>query len=148
MTDRIGIDEQIAFQSATAKYTGKPEDAAILATLRDYKRIQEAKVPEPVAFIVSAGKGAPRYLTWTDKEGIGLARVDQCDYQPLYGPEVLDILRRETAKNERIMELLPRIEKSLGAFVSDEGWAQSDMDTCDDVSALLAQVEKETNDGK
>ena len=34
--------------------------------------------------------------------------------------------------------LLERVERSLGAFTSDEGWAQTDMDTMDSVSAMLA----------
>lgn len=34
--------------------------------------------------------------------------------------------------------LLERVERSLGAFTSDEGWAQTDMDTMDSVSALIA----------
>lgn len=36
--------------------------------------------------------------------------------------------------------LLERVEQSLGSFTSDEGWAQSDMDTMDSVSAILAQI--------
>ena len=34
--------------------------------------------------------------------------------------------------------LLERVEQSLGSFTSDEGWSQSDMDTMDSVSAMLA----------
>ena len=34
--------------------------------------------------------------------------------------------------------LLERVEQSLGAFTSDEGWAQTDMDTMDSVSAMIA----------
>jgi len=101
MTDRIGIDKLIAFQSATAKYTGKPEDAAILATLRDYKRIMEAKVPEPVAW------------RWRRKTVEGWHCVEdkpkffEDEFQFIVSPLCdLDLLRRETAKNERIMELL------------------------------------------
>lgn len=34
--------------------------------------------------------------------------------------------------------LLERVEQSLGSFTSDEGWSQSDMDTMDSVSAMIA----------
>ena len=36
------------------------------------------------------------------------------------------------------VELLVRIRESLGSFVSDQGWSQSDMDTADDLDGLLA----------
>lgn len=36
------------------------------------------------------------------------------------------------------VELLERIQESLGSFVSDQGWAQSDMDTADALDGLLA----------
>ena len=36
------------------------------------------------------------------------------------------------------VELAGRLQASIGAFVSDEGWGAADMDTADDLSALLA----------
>ena len=36
------------------------------------------------------------------------------------------------------IELLERIQESLGSFVSDQGWSQSDMDTADALDELLA----------
>lgn len=36
------------------------------------------------------------------------------------------------------VELLERIQESLGSFVSDHGWSQSDMDTADALDGLLA----------
>lgn len=36
------------------------------------------------------------------------------------------------------VELLERIQESLGSFVSDQGWSQSDMDTADALGGLLA----------
>lgn len=36
------------------------------------------------------------------------------------------------------VELLERIQESLGSFVSDQGWSQSDMDTADALDGLLA----------
>ena len=34
--------------------------------------------------------------------------------------------------------LLERIQESLGSFISDQGWSQSDMDTADALGGLLA----------
>ena len=36
------------------------------------------------------------------------------------------------------IELLERIQESLGSFLSDQGWSQSDMDTADALAGLLA----------
>ena len=38
------------------------------------------------------------------------------------------------------IELLERIQESLGSFISDQGWSQSDMDTADALDGLLAAV--------
>ena len=37
------------------------------------------------------------------------------------------------------VELLKRIQESLGSFVSDQGWSQSDMDTADALDELLSK---------
>lgn len=37
------------------------------------------------------------------------------------------------------VNLLERIQESLGSFVSDQGWSQSDMDTADALNGLLAR---------
>ena len=36
------------------------------------------------------------------------------------------------------IELLERIQESLGSFISDHGWSQSDMDAADALDGLLA----------
>ncbi|MDH1765114.1 hypothetical protein N5D37_05250 [Comamonas aquatica] len=36
------------------------------------------------------------------------------------------------------IELLERIQESLGSFISDQGWSQSDMDTADALDGVLA----------
>ena len=36
------------------------------------------------------------------------------------------------------IELLERIQESLGSFLSDQGWSQSDMDTADALGELLS----------
>ena len=38
------------------------------------------------------------------------------------------------------LELLKRAVNSLGSFVGDEGWSQTDMDTMDDLSAFLSRA--------
>ena len=40
------------------------------------------------------------------------------------------------------IELLERIQESLGSFISDQGWSQSDMDTADALGGLLAAEPK------
>ncbi|QXW17468.1 hypothetical protein KXJ72_11515 [Comamonas aquatica] len=44
----------------------------------------------------------------------------------------------EAAAVQLPVELLERIQESLGSFVSDQGWSQSDMDTADALDGLLA----------
>jgi hypothetical protein len=118
MTDKIGIDEQYPNLSALAqgRVSGsfsewpqlKTEAAAIL---RNYKHIMEAKVPEPVAYLQTVSNpGEPdrQLLSITCDRSLHRQLQTGGTYtrKPLYGPEVLDLLRRETAKNERIKELL------------------------------------------
>ena len=38
------------------------------------------------------------------------------------------------------IELLERIQESLGSFLSDQGWSQSDMDAADALNGFLAAV--------
>ena len=38
------------------------------------------------------------------------------------------------------LELLERIQESLGSFLSDQGWSQSDMDAADTLDGFLAAV--------
>ena len=44
------------------------------------------------------------------------------------------------------VNLLERIQESLGSFVSDQGWSQSDMDTADALDGLLARDLVENTD--
>ena len=44
------------------------------------------------------------------------------------------------------VNLLKRIQESLGSFVSDQGWSQSDMDTADALNGLLARDSIEDTD--
>ena len=40
------------------------------------------------------------------------------------------------------IELLERIQESLGSYLSDQGWSQSDMNTADALGGLLAAAPK------
>jgi hypothetical protein len=135
--DQIGIDKQenkpstddlIAHQRQLLEnYQANPVVTLIareiLASLIDYKRIQEAKVPEPVVWFSADPKNVyaehPLMIDsgtfWRCKHGttgingeLNFIGCEECKKEatPRYGPEVLDLLRRETAKNERIKELL------------------------------------------
>lgn len=62
---------------------------------------------------------------------------------PLGGEEVLAQRLAELAAPVQgwklvPVELLERIQESLGSFVSDQGWSQSDIDTADTLDGLLA----------
>ena len=48
------------------------------------------------------------------------------------------IAAQQVVQFEVPVELLERIQESLGSFVSDQGWSQSDMDTADALDGLLA----------
>ena len=106
MTD-IGIDEQIAY--AESWYADNKFNQAILATLRDHKRIEQAKVPEPVAWMTDDDRLA---MARTQK---GMPSAAKVSFNiPLYGPEVLDLLRRETAKNQKLtLELQSLLSQSM-----------------------------------
>ena len=160
MTDRIGIDEQIAEMNYACEVAGSHQDETveislrsapeILATLREYKRIQEAKVPESVAFVNRERWDSADH--WPDDcfSDVKTGDIEQ----PLYGPEVLDLLRRETAKNERIKELLREaICKHFGVGVDyaenlfvrvyDDGEGAPLDEFVSEIAALLAEVEKD-----
>ena len=49
-----------------------------------------------------------------------------------------DGIKTKAATAQLPVELLERIQESLGSFVSDQGWSQSDMDTADALDGLLA----------
>lgn len=73
--------------------------------------------------------------------GMGKMKAMACYTQML---QLLDAERRAPAApvpqgwKSVPVELLERIQESLGSFVSDHGWSQSDMDTADALDGLLA----------
>jgi hypothetical protein len=83
MTDKIGIDEQIAHN-----------DHPLPCPFCGRQRIEQAKVPEK-----------PDIGRMSDLNALG-TMIDAYD-------TLLDFLRRETAKNERIKELLVPVECDL-----------------------------------
>lgn len=50
-------------------------------------------------------------------------------------------LHMSSMQSNELLAALKRASESLGRFVSDEGWAQADMDCMDDVDAVIAKVE-------
>jgi hypothetical protein len=130
--DQIGIDKQenkpstddlIAYQKQLLEnYQANPVvyliAREILETLRDYKRIMGAKVPEPVAHMWQHGEtGATGFLSHApDDELKQWERMNKPRkiISACYGPEVLDILRRETAKNQKLtLELQSLLSQSM-----------------------------------
>jgi hypothetical protein len=147
MTDRIGIDAQIAsleelvqaskFASIDCKVT-----EAILETLRDYKRIVEAKVQEPKFRRFHGGLKPVDRGAWVNGP-CGFYHDAEVD---AHIDTLLDLLRRETAKNERIKELL----KDPTQSACDAGMKILNEVTTGDAhmvftamsAALLAEIEK------
>lgn len=46
------------------------------------------------------------------------------------------------ADREKLLQLLTSASEVIGRFVSDEGWAQSDMDTMDHIDAKIASMRR------
>ncbi len=46
------------------------------------------------------------------------------------------------ADRENLLQLLESASKVIGRFVSDEGWAQSDMDMMDTIDAKIASIRR------
>ena len=52
-------------------------------------------------------------------------------------------LRRLYEANQAMLTALKLAEESLGSFVSDHGWSQSDMDNLDTVTAVITKGEQQ-----
>ena len=48
------------------------------------------------------------------------------------------------ADRENLLQLLESASEVIGRFVSDEGWAQSDMDMMDTIDAKIASMRSKT----
>jgi hypothetical protein len=48
------------------------------------------------------------------------------------------------ADRENLLQLLESASEVIGRFVSDEGWAQSDMDMMDAIDAKIASMRSKT----
>lgn len=46
------------------------------------------------------------------------------------------------ADREKLLQLLESAVEVIGRFVSDEGWAQSDMDKLDNIDAVIASMRR------
>ena len=81
-----------------------------------------------------------------------LARIAELESQlSAIGAGGVEPLRKSAAADAPVVpqgwkpvqiELLERIQESLGSFISDQGWSQSDMDTADALGGLLAAAPK------
>jgi hypothetical protein len=141
MTDRIGIDEQIAYfecameDAVATTIPFGPHLVAIHATLRDYKRIQEAKVPEEPLIATQVRDTA--LTTWVSARDLTFVN---------YSDALLDLLRRETAKNERIKELLREPSVKMCDFkTAGVHWQTGERIFKAYAAALLAEVEQAQN---
>ena len=52
----------------------------------------------------------------------------------------IDMAIRLIEQRGELLALLEMASLSIGAFTSDEGWSQSDMDTMDSIDAAIASV--------
>ncbi len=79
-------------------------------------------------------------------------RGEECRKCPT-APSEADALRNELslarqrvatleADREKLLQLLESAVEVIGRFVSDEGWAQSDMDTMDNIGAVIARMRR------
>jgi hypothetical protein len=153
-----GIDEQIAYAEYLAEGESMSVQRALLDSIKELKRIMEAKVPEPVATVTFSSN-----LSGVTVRALPVASSALSTGDKLYGPEVLDLLRLETAKNQklaielqsllsqsmekeseikRIKELLREpSEGMIHAGLAAEGHIDDEFKAMS--AALLAEVEKE-----
>ena len=75
------------------------------------------------------------------------ARIEELETQlSAIGAGGVEPLRKQAAVPQGWklvqIELLERIQESLGSYLSDQGWSQSDMNTADALGGLLAAAPK------
>ena len=80
-----------------------------------------------------------------DAADIAIERIEELEKQlSAIGAGGVEPLRKQAAVPQGWklvqIELLERIQESLGSFISDHGWSQSDMDAADALDGLLAAV--------
>jgi hypothetical protein len=130
----------------TRTSTEQPSLAAIIHDLRE----SHART-SPGAW----GKGATTHETVSRTEGREPYKVAEfrhandaqfCDLAHVFVPRLLSEIEALQSRIQEPhgwklvpVELLERIQESLGSFVSDQGWSQSDMDTADALDGLLAR---------
>lgn len=70
-----------------------------------------------------------------------VACVNACAGIPTGNLEAGGVLDTVIKERDELLAALKRASESLGRFVSDEGWAQSDMDCMDNADAIISKVE-------
>ena len=162
-TDRV--DTTVVFRRLLNDYAdclrnGDFQDAgaAFVAVVAEY---QQAARRAPVVSAVQM----PEPAGWLHRHPEECKDGEVCDYRvtsadrkygweefPLYTEQQMRTLlskisTQTNTKNTTLaqegwklvqIELLERIQESLGSFLSDQGWSQSDMDTADALGGLLA----------
>lgn len=94
----VSLDKQIEImnsQFCAAIQEGSAIQESILASLQRLDKIDKVKAPEPVAWL-HRSMTHPQY-----DAGIYTDKRDGWETIPLYGPEVIDLLRRETVRADR-----------------------------------------------
>lgn len=56
--------------------------------------------------------------------------------------ELRDRVEQLEADREKLLKLLESASEVIGRFVSDEGWAQSDMDMMDTIDAEIVRMRR------
>ncbi len=91
---------------------------------------------EPVAWLTYDNCGRP--MLWIDYQEAALYCDEDDTPQPIY-------TSAPTIPEGYVLvpdDLLVRVSASLGAFTSDEGWRQVDMDNMDNLDAILSAAPK------
>ena len=120
---------------------------------------QAGQEVKPVAWIVQAGEGSPRYLVWK-REPVGMAREDQCTFIPLYTyltpsqegagqavAEVYQVWRSKThavSWNAHAVDALPvgtKLYASPACSAPDDGALKEQAEAWQAVCVVLGEIE-------
>jgi hypothetical protein len=111
----------------------------------ELKKLAEAATPGPWAVKEDVYDGPDEVYGRWHKVGdllfIGENLNKDSAYIAAASPDVILGLLAEIAA---LLEALKLAQESMGAFVSDQGWSQSDMDNFDTVCAAIAKAEGRT----
>lgn len=86
------------------------------------------------------------YMDVNFNEGVDLPSGTKL-YTTPPAPQQPEVLAQQERDREDAIDLLKRASESIGGFVSDHGWAQSDMDTMDAINGYLARAARSSEGG-